>query len=76
MKRNACNGGQYEDDDIWKSYLMEKLQFLNQDRSNGEVWNTRLLNIIDALVIEVKLLKYIIRLLCILLVLNKILGLQ
>lgn len=75
-KRNACNDCQNGGDDIWKAPLMEKMQILSQDRNNEEVWKTKLLDRIDALMNEVKLLKYMIVLLCILVVLNKILCSQ
>ncbi len=75
-KRNACNDCQNDGDDIWKAQLMEKMQISSQDRNNEEGWKTRLLDRIDALMNEVKLLKYIIVLLCILVVLNKIIGSQ
>jgi len=75
-KRNACNDCQNGGDGIWKPHLMEKMQISSQDRNNEEVWKTRLLDRIDALINEVKLLKYMIVLLCILVVLIKILGSQ
>jgi len=75
-KRNACNDCQSGGDGIWKPHLMEKMQISSQDRNNEEVWKTRLLDRIDALMNEVKLLKYMIVLLCILVVLIKILGSQ
>ncbi|AET03285.1 GRF zinc finger protein [Medicago truncatula] len=65
-KRNACNDCQNGGDDIWKAPLMEKMQILSQDRNNEKVWKTKLLDRIDALMNEVKLLKYMIVLLCIL----------
>lgn len=65
-KRNACNDCQNGGDDIWKAPLMEKMQILSQNRNNEEVWKTKLLDRIDALMNEVKLLKYMIVLLCIL----------
>ena len=75
-KINACNDCQNGGDGIWKPHLMEKIQISSQDRNNEEVWKTRLLDRIDALMNEVKLLKYMIVLLCILVVLIKILGSQ
>jgi hypothetical protein len=68
IKDNGAN-------DIWKGRMMEKLELLSKDNSSEKVWKTRMIDKLESLVIEieVKLLKYILRITCIFfLVLNQI----
>jgi hypothetical protein len=63
-----------EANDVWKGKMMEKLELLAKENRSEEVWKAKMMDKLESLVIEVKLLKYILAITCIFLFLNQIFG--